>query len=695
MELGANHQQINYYFFLIAVFMTLSYLVMWIRQKDFMHIAKALGLVVLAGGIGLLVNSINLFILSDYTKYSKRGGQLILDNTKQSNANKNNKTAALSVDYAFQWSYGISETFTLMFPGAMGYGARGGELNEQSHLAKYLVEKANQPEEQAGEIAQSMSGSLYWGDQPFTEGPVYLGAITCFLFLFGMVFLKSHHKWWILAISLLAIMMSWGKNFPGFNNFLFDYLPLYNKFRVPTMTLVIPQFLFPVLGVLAIEQLIDTKDRRADLWKALKTSTIAAAVLFAIAGFVYMSQDYKRENAGRTAAFNQMITAKSQDMNTQYSELNNRFEAGLDNRLYENLVSQTNGNIEIARGILNALREDRQSVFGKDILRSLIYVTLAIVLLALYIREKINAVFLLAGTALLAFIDLYTFDKSYLNEHNFIERDQYETETFPLSAADQMILQDKDPNYRVYNMSGGDPFQESRTSYYHKSIGGYHPAKVGIYDDLITYQLSGAPNPQVLNMLNAKYVIQKDQQSGAPNAVRNPSALGNAWIVKGVRFVNTPAEEMTALYNFSAADTAIVDQSFKKLIPQNTSYDPTAMIRQVKFDNDAIQYQSNAASPQVAIFSEIYYTSGWNATIDGKPLEYFKANYVLRGAIIPAGTHTIDFKFQPKSYATGYKIAQFSSYIMMIVLLGAIITEIIRSRKRNTTVTAHPQGPKK
>lgn len=682
LEISTNHQQISYYFFLVAAILTVFHIIKWIKEKDLAHLGKSLMLVAIAGLLGLLVNAVSLITVYDYAKYSKRGGQLILNEKTSSTEVK--KTKGLSEDYAFQWSYGKAETLTLMFPGTYGYGAKGIELGENSHIAKYLQEKANQSEDQAAQMASSLSGALYWGDQPFTEGPVYLGAVICLLFIFAMVYLKSHHKWWILTACIIAVLMAWGKNFATFNGFLFNYLPMYNKFRSPSMILVIPQLLFPLAGIMALQQLLYTKDNAIDLKKILKKTAIATAAVFAIAIIMYISADYKNENRKRIEAFDQLIDSKSTDINTKYTELNKNYETQKDNQLYESLMSNTGGNAEIAKGILGALREDRAAVFGKDIMRSLVFVALAFGLLFLYTKNKLKADYIVAGIALLTFVDLYLLDKNYLNENNYIEKDAYEADAFPFTEADKVILQDKDPNYRVFNMaSGRDPFQESVTSYYHKSIGGYSPAKIGIYDDLITYQLSGSPNPQVVNMLNTKYLIQKNPQDGKVMAIPNPEASGNCWIVKGIRSVKNAGEEMKALYHFSAKDTAIVEETFKHLLPATITYDSTASIKQVKFDNDAIQYESVANSPQITIFSEIYYDGGWNAYIDSKPVAYFKANYVLRGIVIPAGKHTIDFKFEPASYKTGVMITKYTSFLILFVITIVIFSHV-KSSKRKT-----------
>lgn len=693
-EIGRNHQQVSYYIFLILGIITLAYLVSWVKNKEYSHAFKAIGLVIVAGLLGVGANAVNLFTTYDYTKYSKRGGQLILSENDKKKENTtteiNGKTKGLSREYAFQWSYGKAETFTLMFPGVMGYGSRGGELTPNSHVAKFFQEKAGQSEEQSADIAKSMSSALYWGQQPFTDGTVYLGAVICFLFIFGLTYVKSVHKWWILISSVFFILLSWGHNFPAFNNFIFDHFPFYNKFRVPTMSLIVPQMLFPMLGVLAIEQLVSSTAKQEELWKSLKTAVIATAGVFVIAGLLYLQLDYKNENTQRTAAFNEIISSNSPDAAQKLQALNSdeKYIPQSDNRLYEDLIYQTKGNKDIAQGVLNALRQDRAATFGKDIFRSLMFILPVVVLLGLFIRRKISMNVLYIGIGIFLLSDLLLVDNRYLNEESFVDTDQLQTQSFAKTDADETILKDKEPDFRVFNMSNGkDPFQESMTSYYHKSIGGYNAAKIGIYDDLITYQLSGRPNPQVVNMLNTKYIIQTNPQTNKPVAIENPERLGNSWIVKTVKLVSGPAEEMKALSYFNAKDTAIVEDIFKSQIPSFT-YDSTATIKQVKFSNDAITYETSAASPQVAVLSEIYYPGGWNMYIDGKKTDYFKANYVLRGIVIPQGKHTIDFKFEPASYKAGYTIASISNIIVLLVLIGSVSMIFIQARKKDTGSSA-------
>jgi len=681
MEILQNHQQISYYLFIAIGAMAIAYIVRWIMDRDFAHIGKALAIAAVAATLGILVNANNLLTVYDYAKESKRGGQLVMDNTgNKKDAVSGGKTKGLSKDYAFQWSYGKEESLSLMFPGVQGYGLsyseRDGEssifpkLGEGSYMAKYFTEKLNLPEDQAADNAMRMSGNLYWGDQPSTVGPVYLGAIVCFLFIFGMFFLNNKHKWWLLGASLFGILLAWGSHFAGFNYFMFDHLPLYNKFRVPTMAMVIPQLLFPIAAALVLDQLLNKMDESS--WKKFRFSLIATAAIFLVATFTYLGADFSRENKERTTAFTKVFKSGAPDMRDKMDTLNKYFKPEKDNQFYESMMFNTKGDEQIVKGLMNALHKDRASLFSGSLVRSFIFVLLAALIIALYIKKKINAAILIAGIILATMIDLMMIDTKYLNEKSFDSKDKYQASEFPVSEADNRILADKDPNFRVFNEAGGDPFQESKTSYYHKSIGGYHPAKLGIYDDLATHQLSDAPNPSVLNMLNAKYFIRRNEQGNGLVALPNPGASGNCWFVKGIRFVKGPVEEMNALNNFNPKDSAFVDEQFKAAVTAFTPADSTASIRQTAFDNDAIQYESNATGTHAAVFSEVYYKD-WKAYIDGKPVPYFKTNYVLRGLVIPAGKHTIDFKFEPTIYYQGITIAKIAGWVLTLLVLGYIV----------------------
>jgi membrane protein YfhO len=604
------------------------------------------------------------------------------------------KTKGLSKQYAFDWSYGWDESLTLMFPGVKGYGITYGErdgeqfmyplLDGNSNVAKYLGEKLNSPEEQANNIASQVSGNLYWGDQPFTTGPIYLGAVICLLFIFSMVYLDGKHKWWILTAAILGVLLALGKHFAAFNYFLFDHLPFYNKFRVPTMALEITGLVVPIAVALGLEKLV--ADPIVDL-KKLKLAAMITGAVFVLAAGLYFASDYSNENKQRTTAINQVMGAgNNPNMMAMMDSINRKYPAQADNKLYENFLYQTKGDASIARGILTALRDDRQQKFGATILRSLVFVLLAMGIIFLFVKKKVNAMLLLGGIALLTAIDLLTIDSNYLNSFSFGSKESYEAAEFPVTPADQAILQDKDPNFRVLNTTAGNPYTgDARTSYYHKSIGGYHPARLGIFDDLIEYQLSGSPNMPVLNMLNTKYFIQQTQQNtvGGVAAARNPDALGNAWFVKSIQYVNGPVEEMKALSNFNPAEVAIVDNIFKNQLNSVVAGDSTASIKQVAFDNEAIKYESNSSAAHVAVFSEIYYKD-WKAYIDGKPVPYAKANYVLRAMLIPAGKHTIDFKFEPAIYYTGSTLTSIAGWILTLLILGYIawlVRPLIKNKK--------------
>ncbi|MCS3799405.1 YfhO family protein [Niastella sp. OAS944] len=679
IQITQGHQQISYYMFMIIGIMSLFFLIQGIRAGKAILPLKAIGITAAAVILGVATNAVTLLTVYDYSKESKRAGQLVMpDNQNKHDVVQGNKTKGLSKEYAFQWSYGWDESLTLMFPGVKGYGSHYAErdgdydmypkLDENSNFHKQLTEKLGVPEDQAGQLTMGTSGSLYWGDQPFTVGPIYLGAIVCMLFIFSMVYLDGKHKWWIFTAAVLGILLALGKHFPSFNYFLFDYLPFYNKFRVPTMALEITGLMLPIGAALGLEKLVS--DTIIDL-KKVKLAAMIIGAVFVLTTAWYFTSDYSNENKQRTTAFNQLISGDQKNLTREaINEFNNKYPGQVDNGIYEDFVQKTGNNTAAAKGLVTALRQDRQSAFGATIVRSLIFVLLAMGLIFLFIQKKVNALVMLAGVGLLTAIDLLTFDSNYLNKFNFGSKESYEASEFPLSPADQKILQDKDPNFRVLNNTSRNPYAEdSRTSYHHKSIGGYHPARLGIYDDLMEHQLYRSTNPAVLNMLNVKYFIERDQQGAA--AVPNPNALGNVWFVNKVRYVNGPIEEMTALNNFNPAAEAIVDKKFESLLTGAVAADSSATIKQTAFDNENVKYESNSSAPHVAVFSEIYYKD-WHAYIDGKETPIAKANYVLRAMLIPAGKHSIEFKFEPAVYHTGSTITAITAWLVFLLLLGYI-----------------------
>ncbi len=693
LQIGSGHQQVSYYLFLVLAIMTIFFIANAIRAKQTIGLVKSVGLVIIAGLLGVAVNAITLFPTYDYAKYSKRGGQLQMDATNKNNENVvDGKTTGLSKEYAFQWSYGRAEMMSLMFPGVKGYGSyyaqRDGEnylfpqLKDDANVVSYMIEVL--PQAPAEQIAQQMSQSLYWGDQPFTNGPVYLGAVICFLFLFGMFYLDGTHKWWILTASILGILLALGSNLDGFNTFMFNYLPLYNKFRVPTIALVIPQILFPIIAVLTVNKLLNETNEE-EAWRKFKLGAIATAAVFVLGFAFYMTSDFGNENRARTTAFNNLWQAKPADFQNKYAALNQQYKGQRDNQVYENWVLQLQQNPDAektSRAILTELKKDRAGIFLKDLIRSLLFVLVAAAFIALYIKRKLSAMIMLVGVTLAATIDLLGVGSHYLNAKSFDNKDNYDAQEFPMTNADRTILADKDPNYRVFNASVGSPFEEAKTSYYHKSIGGYHAAKMGIYDDLSSYQMSGNPNPAVLNMLNAKWIITGEGDK--IQAIQNPEALGNAWFIKGINFVKGPVAEMQGLTNLNTRDSAVVDESFKPLVTAFSPADSSATIKMTAYDNDAISYESNSTSNNVAVFSEVFYKD-WKAYIDGKEVPFFKANYVLRAMVVPAGKHTIEFKFEPAIFFMSKTISAVTSWLLFALLLAALFFEW-RTSKKETSI---------
>ncbi len=635
--IGMNHLQITYYFLIVAGFMTAGFAIQWIKKKQFKHLALSLGIAVAAGGIGACFNMVTLATTSDYAKATMRGGQLNIDST-----GKSTKTSGLSIDYAFTYgSYGQAESFTYLIPGIYG-GPQ--ELSTGSQVSKFATDKGI-PEDQLLPLA---SRYTYWGEQPANSGPVYLGAIICFLFLFGMLYLKTWHRWWILAVCVLAILMSWGKNFEFFNAFLFHYLPLYNKFRAPSIILVIPQLLFPLIGIMALQQFLFDETNKAEALKKLKTSIYVTAGFFAVAIGLYFSFTY--------------TSSSDQGLKDYFAQL-------------------FGGKPEEAKLLFNALKEDRKSLFGSDLIRSILLVTAAAAALWLVAKNKVKAIHALIAIILLASFDVLSVGKRYLNDNNYQDAEAANDSYFKPTAIDLEIMKDS-THPRVFNMTQQDPFADAMTSYFHRSVGGYHPAKLSIYDDMLTRQLRKQPmNIQVLNMLNAKYILVPNQQNGQATLQINTSALGQAWFVKHINYVKDAGAALKALDSVNPKDTAIVEDKFKKNIAFEPVGDSTASIKLIKNDNDVVTYQSINTTNQFAVFSEVFYDRGWKAYIDDKETPIIQTNYVLRGLAIPAGNHQIRFEFKPASYYNSNKASIGASAIIWLLLIAAVVSSIRKTKE--------------
>lgn len=645
MEITANHPQINYYLFIVIAFMTVSYLVVWIRNKEWKHTAIALSLAVISALIGVGNAAVTFFTTYDYSKYTMRGGKSI--ETTENGQVVEKKTTGLDYDYAFSYSLGKAEAATLYMPDAFGgsnIGTSAQTYSENSNFIEALTEKGV-PEASANQVAGQLP--KYWGGiDGGTSGPPYIGVICCLLFVIGLAILKSHHRWWIAGAVFLTILMAWGKYFPSFNNLLFDHLPFYNKFRAPSMILVVPQLLVPLMAVLTLQQILFVGKTEEEVKKYSKYVLYALGGLVVLTGLIYLANDYS--------------SVVDKELLQQAGEENGRM-------------------------LISAMKPARKAMFGADLLRLLGFAAFLTALLYLWKKKILSPLAFIIILLIVNTGDLFLVGKKYLNEDNYTDSEEaFTAANFQPTPVDQEILKDKDPHYRVYALTP-DRFNSSpntaRTSYYHRAVGGYHPAKLRLYQDLIENQLSKSPlNMAVMNMLDTRYFLLPDQQGNIANLQKNDSALGAAWYVKNLTGVQGPAAEMKALDRFDPKDTAYFNKESEN-ISTTFSFDPAATIKLTKYDNDTIIYATSASSPQFAVFSEIYYPSGWNAYVDGKKMDYYKVDYLLRGMPVPAGQHEIVFRFEPRSYSQGYSVALWSGILLYLILIGAIVVTVRRKRQ--------------
>ncbi len=610
LEIHSNHPQITYYLLIILVFYGLFELYHSVSYKVLPNFVKASVIIVLASLLAIGPNVSRLWTTYEYSKSTIRG-------KTELTTEKENRTTGLDKDYATQWSYGKVETGTLLIPNFNG-GASGGALSESSAVYKSLIDN-NVPKRQAKSYIKSMP--TYWGSQPFVSGPTYVGAIVVFLFLLGLILVKGRFRWWILSITLLSLFLGWGKNLMWLTDFFFHYVPLYNKFRTVSMIMIILELSIPLLAFVVLNNIFSNKYSKEELVKGIK-----------IAGGITL---------GFTLVFALFPTA--------FFDFTGNSDA------------------QLPAWLQGAIVEDRISLMKSDALRSFMLILLSIGAILAYSFGKLKTQYAMAIVALLILFDLWGVNKRYLNEDSFVSKSKVE-KPYPMTSADKQILQDKDPNYRVFNLTVS-PFNDASTSYYHKSIGGYHGAKLRRYQELIDYHIGKFHTP-VLNMLNTKYIIQKGND-GKLIVQQNPDALGNAWFVKEIKWVENADEEINALDNFDPQKSAVIDQRFKEVF-SGDSFDASGTILLTKYDPKHLVYESNSSSNQLAVFSEIYYDKGWKAYIDGKETKYGRSDYVLRAMNIPAGKHKIEFVFEPTSYVVGEKIALFSSILIYLLLFAAI-----------------------
>ncbi len=628
--IAMNHLQIAYYLFIAIAVMTVFYIINWVKAKEWKHLVTAGALALVSVGAGILTNGQILLGTYEYQKETIRGGASALTDTTQKS--KPAPGTGLDKDYALSYSMTIAEPFVLMVPKMFGGSSDKAEVEQEDSKAIEALSALPQ------DLQQQLPMQYYWGGmtkpgEVGTSGPPYAGAVICMLAIFSLFIPGNKHRWWILTAIGITVIMSWGSYFDGFNGFLYNHLPFYNKFRAPSMIMVVPQLLLPLAAVLFVQYTLQLPDRKA-LLPLLKKAAIATGGVFVLLLIMYFMFDY-------TSGADENVLRQVRQMNQPQL-------------------------LEYVKTFYEGLRADRQSLMMGSMLRSLGFMLLAAGLLFAYIKNVFNGMVVSIVLAGLVLLDVALINSKYLNSANYQEKDTAEAE-FTASKADLEIQKDKS-DFRVFNLGGS--FQENNTSYFYKSVGGYHPAKLRIYQDLIEKQLSKQEiNFAVLDMLNTKYLIQKDRAGVTQQYQLNDGALGSCWLVKQVVFVKDADAEMKAIDNFNPRDTAFVQESFKAAVPFTPQYDSTATVQLVKNDNDEISYSFNAASNQFAVFSEVYYNAGWKAFIDGKEAPIVKVNYVLRGLAVTAGKHSIEFKFDPPMLKKGKQVSLIAHLAVVIFLL--------------------------
>lgn len=646
MQILSNHVQMTYYFLFVILFMVGAFFEDAWRKKELPQFFKATGVLIVAGLIGVSINLSNLYHTYEYSKETMRGKSEL----KYEGAAAKQTSSGLNRDYITQWSYGIGETFSLLVP-----NVKGGASVPLSRSEK-AMEKANP-------MYSSLYSQLtqYFGDQPMTSGPVYVGAFVLMLFILGCFIVKGPMKWALLGATIFSILLSWGKNFMGLTDFFIDYIPMYNKFRAVSSILVIAEFTIPLLAILTLKEILTKPELLKEKLKYIYISfglTGGLALLFAIAPRLF---------------FPTYIPGNEM--------------AALQNALPADQLSPIIANLE----------EMRVHLFTSDAWRSFFIVTIGTLLLLAYNAKKLKATWTVAAIALLCLGDMWSVNKRYLYDEQFIPKSE-QTATFRKTQTDELILQDPSLDYRVLNFAG-NTFEENNTSYWHKSVGGYHAAKLRRYQEMIDHHIAkemqaayqevataggqmdsvNAAKFPVLNMLNTKYFIFPAGQQGQTVPIENPYTFGNAWFIDKIQYVNNANEEIDAIGQVDLQQTAIVDSKFKEALKGvNEGYkDSLSTIRLTSYEPNQLVYETSSPQDGIVVFSKIYYP-GWTATIDGKPADIARADYILRAMNVPAGKHTIEMRFDPQSL----HITEGIAYGAMALLLVGVIILIWIYRKK-------------
>ncbi len=633
--LDAGHYQIIYYTGIAAIITVIGIGIHMIKKGQLPLFIKASGLLLVGIVLGVLVNNARFYQTQISTKYTIRGGEKELVNPEE-------QGSGLDKDYAFGWSNGVAENLCILVPGLYG-GSSGEKLDVNSAYA----EKLSSLRVPYGQVEKMVERTpLYWGPQPMLSGPMYFGAIICFLFVLSMFLVKHPIRWWALGIAVFFIILSTGKNM-GINDFLFENFPMLNKFRAPSMALVIPSFIFVAMGMWGLKEALFGNNSKEEIFKKVKLSLyIVGGLALLVLLYTQMGMTYRGANDSGLAS--------------QFGE------AGEE--------------------IISAIREDRASLALKDSFRSLMLILLAGGVLLAFAKGKLNQTISIA-----AFVALVAFDNlgvaiRYINKDKYLSHDEWARQLAP-RAVDKQIMQDKTLGYRVFDLTSS-PYNDAFPSLFHHSIGGYHGAKLQIYQDVIDHQLSKL-NASVLNMLNTKYFIVPGNQQTPQVVQTNPGALGAAWFVNEIQTVNTAREEMDALNgpslqgpaagdagaNFNPASTAIVRADRMNALTTNIGKDSAASIVLKDAVPNRLVYETNNSEAGFAVFSEIYYPLGWSATIDGKPADIVRTNYILRGLMVPAGKHSIEFKYEYPHIQTNELLAMIGSMLLLLLIAAAFYLE--------------------
>lgn len=652
LQITSNHVQMSYYFFFVILFFVGAYFEKAWRTKTLPQFFKASAVLIVAALVGIAANVSNLYHTYAYSKETMRGKSELVqtgDAAKQT-------SSGLDRDYITQWSYGIDETLTLLVPNFKG-GASAALSQSETAMSK------------ANPMYSSLYGSLtqYFGTQPMTSGPVYVGAFVLFLFVLGCFIVKGPLKWALIGATFFSIVLSWGKNFMPLTDFFIDYVPLYNKFRAVSSILVIAEFTIPLLAIFALKRLLEEPEILKQEKKPLGISlllTAGIALLLAVAP----------------------------------GSIGSGYVPAQEAQMLQNAVNQQMIPANKLSGILANLGEMRAELVSSDALRSFIIIGIGCSLLWLYASGKLRSSLTIAGITILCLADMWGVNKRYLNDAQFVPH-SIRTETFTKTNTDELILQDTSLDYRVLNFATST-FDDNNTSYWHKSVGGYHPAKLRRYQEMIEHHISpemqaaykaiataggemdsvDANKFRILNMLNTKYFIFPAGQQRQTVPILNPHAYGNAWFVNKVQYVNNANEEIDALDSIIPTETAVVDARFKDVLKGATeSYkDSLSSIRLTSYAPNRLTYETNNAQDGIAVFSEIYYPDGWHVTIDGQPAELARADYILRTMYVPAGQHTIEMRFDPTSLHVTEGIAYGA---LALLVIGIIVAVLIAKRK--------------